>query len=734
MSGGGYQEAQARGDLSAYERYLKGMDASMKQKVALTAAHLLCEGKVADMGMGSGQGSQALAALYPRLEVIGVDIDATVVELARQRLVLPNLSFAVGDIAGPVFAPGSLDGIFDSSVLHHVTSYGGYRHENAADAVAAQVRQLGPHGVLVVRDFVDPGPGMVWLDLPADDGDDGDDPRTASSAALLERFAREFRSLAAAPGFPLERPAGAPPRPGWRRYRLARKHAAEFVLRKDYRQDWEAEVKEEYTYFTQAGFEALFARLGLRVLASLPIRNPWIVRHRFRGKFELRDEAGQPLSFPATNYLIVGEKVAPGEGVAFRGEELAASLGFLALEHHRHRESGRVYDLAHRPHPTVDVVPYFPAGDTVYVLARTSYPRPVAAAGRDAALDGSGTVAYVAEPLNVVQDQRPLGATVEEALARGAGIAGAQIKQMMPGTTYYPSPGGILEEVRSVFVEIEPRFVNTPLEAVSGFSTSGRVRAIEARQLLRAAQVGGLPDARLEINVHDLLLRLGRAPGPWIGEEVTVGAQALVVPVATSLEELAAIPRRRCFERAPAGAGFLKVRAFRFTEVAADGTALAAQPLELVEPGPLGSNSAAVALLARDGAGRVVMGLDEDDLPAAQLFNGNSNLVVTPAWRLPRAVTSVDAALAFVRARLAEEYGLEVNEGAELGGAYRPSPGLTPELVFPLVFEVRAARDAGKRPLRWVPLEALGRGRAFLTDGHLRVLAARAAHATAASP
>src|SRR5262249_43276500 len=80
----GYQ-AQARGQLTAYERYLAGMDASMRQKVALTAAHLLCEGRIADMGMGSGQGSHALAALYPRLEVIGVDIDDTMVALARQQ-------------------------------------------------------------------------------------------------------------------------------------------------------------------------------------------------------------------------------------------------------------------------------------------------------------------------------------------------------------------------------------------------------------------------------------------------------------------------------------------------------------------------------------------------------------------------------------------------------------------------------------------------------------------------
>ena len=44
-------------------------------QVARTAAHLLCRGRVADMGMGSGAGSHALAALHPEMRVVGVDVD-----------------------------------------------------------------------------------------------------------------------------------------------------------------------------------------------------------------------------------------------------------------------------------------------------------------------------------------------------------------------------------------------------------------------------------------------------------------------------------------------------------------------------------------------------------------------------------------------------------------------------------------------------------------------------------
>jgi SAM-dependent methyltransferase len=702
------------------------MDASMRQKVALTAAHLLCEGRVADMGMGSGLGSHALAALYPRLEVIGVDIDETIVARAREHYSAPNLSFVAGDIAESVFPPETLDGIFDSSVLHHVTSYRGYRYENAADALAAQAVELKAHGVLVVRDFLDPGLTPVFLDIPADDGDDSDDPAYCSTARLLEKFSREFRSLAPRPGCAVE-PVGdgaLPLQPGWRRYRLAHKHAAEFLLRKDYRTDWATEIQEEYTYFTQDQFEALFARLGLRVLASTPLYNPWIVRNRFAGRCLLHDIEGGPLETPATNYIIVGEKVPASEGVAFRRAEAGPAPGFLRLEHHRHRSSGKVFDLAARPFATIDVIPFFDLGGLVYVLARTSYPRPIPSGHQS--LDGSRPPSYIAEPLNVIQTDRPLGRTVEDALARAAGIAPANIRRMEHGTTYYPSPGGVMEEVRSVLVEIEPLFTNAPAASLSGFSTSGRVRAIEARQLLRAAQVGGLPDARLELNVYELLYRTAEARGPWIGEEIRLHASSLAV-VPTPIEEVLRRPQRRAFESTTDGANFLRVEATTFEELDAQGRVVVAQTLESVAPIPLGCNTVAVALLARVG-GEVVLGVDEDDLPAAQGFRGNSNLIVTPAWRLPAEVQTTSQARAWIAQRLASEYGLAIGETWELGGAYRPSPGLTPETVFPLAVEVTACRD-GRRPLDWVPLSSLVAHRAELPDGHLRIIVLRAAHA-----
>lgn len=728
----------ARGDASAYERYLSSMDAAMKQKVAVTAAYLLCRGRVADMGMGSGTGSEALAALYPELDVVGVDLDPKMVELAREKFRRANLSFVVGDIAKPVFDEATLDGVFDSSVLHHVTTFGGYRHDAARDALAVQARALKPHGVLVVRDFVDPGTSrlasdaMVLLDVRHDDGDDSSDPRSCSTAALLERFAREFRSLHDAPGFSLERAdaATAPPlADGWRRYRLTYKLATEFLLRKDYRADWEAEVKEEYTYFDRDTFERVFADLGLRLLASTPIRNPWIVKNRLDGKCALWSAAGASVDLPPTNFVIAGERVPDGEGVRFEEAPGAGPLGYLEMTHYRDTSTGRVRDLARKPNLLVDIVPTFSEAGERFVLARMSYPRPLLACAphTDAAVDEGRPSPYVTEPLNARQGEKPIGQTVEEALQEAAGIASRSIREMWQGPLFYPSPGGVQEEVRTVFAEIEPAFTLDRVANFSGFSTSGRVRALEARQVLRAAHVGGLPDARLETAVYSLLASKGLDPGPYIGETLSVANGHVSSDAVTSFAALAKRPRRRKFERTDESAGFLSLRVSELRELDARGNVVAKRMLEYVVPQKLSASTITAAVLARVGD-EVLLGIDDDDLPAAQAFEGSSALLVAPAGRLPRDVRTQRQALDFASQRLREEYGIDRGAVFTLGGAYYPAPGVTPEVVHPFAFEVR--REAlGPSRLRWVPLRSVRAELDVIRDGHLRVLALRAAHA-----
>ena len=137
--------------------------------------------------------------------------------------------------------------------------------------------------MLIVRDFVDPGDGEVFSNRRRTTA------RRRRPAELLDRAApRAVRAR-----FPLAaREAGVRGSrrgrrrrdvpAGWRRYRLPLTLAAEFVLRKDYRSDWESKRRRS-TRTSPSRFEAEFARLGLRVLASAPLWNPWIVRQRYLG-------------------------------------------------------------------------------------------------------------------------------------------------------------------------------------------------------------------------------------------------------------------------------------------------------------------------------------------------------------------------------------------------------------------------------------------------------------------
>ncbi len=108
--------------------------------------------------------------------------------------------------------------------------------------------QLKPGGVIIIRDFVIPdGPEKVYLELPETDGSELGSITELSTAAVFELFAQNWRSSLNRQG-PVPFSRIESPRSGYVRYELGLRTAAEFVLRKDYRMDWETEVLEEYTY------------------------------------------------------------------------------------------------------------------------------------------------------------------------------------------------------------------------------------------------------------------------------------------------------------------------------------------------------------------------------------------------------------------------------------------------------------------------------------------------------
>ena len=101
-----------------------------------------------DLGCGGGDLSCALAALVPDGSVLGVDFDATKVELATAEAAaagIHNVEYRVEDVTAPSEPDDAIDVIYMRFVLTHLT-----------DPLAALVRarnRLAPGGVLMAEDI-----------------------------------------------------------------------------------------------------------------------------------------------------------------------------------------------------------------------------------------------------------------------------------------------------------------------------------------------------------------------------------------------------------------------------------------------------------------------------------------------------------------------------------------------------------------------------------------------------
>ena len=704
----------------------------MQQKIALTTAHFPSHGKIADMGSGSGSGTFDLAKLYENLTLIGVDINPVTVEYSQKHYKLPNLSFETGDIADKVFATESLDGILDSSVLHHVTSFNGFDVKQINRTISNQVAQLKTGGVLIIRDFVvpDKAENWVYLDLPNNDGKETGEIPELSTAALFEIFARNFRSsLNLDSGVNFEK--ADCPRENFSRFKVTKRTAAEFVLRKDYRDHWEPELLEEYTYCSQADFENLFKMHGLRIVVSMPLWNPWIVSNRFVGKFYLSDLDGNSVHFPPTNYLIVGEKIKPTEGnQILEGGNADEEPNFLKLKAYRHKETNQIFELAERPNQTFDLLPWFMDDDgQLFILAKKDFPRPIVNAQRqEKHLNRANYSGYLTEPITAIAERGMRNADLEkqifEILSVRADLSNEEILSISEPTFCFPSPGGVDEQVESFLVQIKP-WEREPfeIENYSPFTSAGVVRELDALQVLRASHVGGMFDARLEINIYRLLRQLKRSNGAWIGADIKPVSQSLKVKI----EEDFNLEKREIFEPCELEkANFLKVQTANFIEYDSTGDHLKRAEFEYVIPKKLSKNTVtAIPFFKADN--EIFVGIEYRDLPAVQRFTGNSTLICVPAWRLPKTISHKFDIEPFLNEKFAEDFGVKINKLWELGGSFFTSAGISPEIIYPMAVELKA-ESLGETDLKFFNLKTLIEKIGQMQDAQLLISLNRLAH------
>lgn len=296
-----------------YSTYVRQMDENALLKWRDVAAFVQ-NGRIGDIGCATGSWLKH-ASEEPRLDesdFYGVELTRKLHDICNQRknngeFKNPNIWFAQKNaVSGLVFKPVSMDTIHSSSLTHEIESYGS--HDDLLKFIANRFEELKPGGVWINRDVVGPEDKdrVILMQLREDDAaSDGPIGFTGlSTFGLFKKFAVDFRkSEGYKMNYTIEQINGI------NYVRLKMEDAAEFLLTKDYRDNWESEMHERFCFWNFSQWKAALQDVGFIVdPGSSVFTNPWILENRFRGKATLFDDNLSPLDYPPTNLIIVARK------------------------------------------------------------------------------------------------------------------------------------------------------------------------------------------------------------------------------------------------------------------------------------------------------------------------------------------------------------------------------------------------------------------------------------------
>jgi len=299
-------------------------------------------GKIVDEGCADGALLSVIARDFPDSDLIGIDIAAEFIARCRERQRAGDFGgsfvfFHQRNITQPLFEDNSIDTTLCNSTLHELWSYGS-QEQTVREYLALKYAQTARNGRFVMRDVVGPEDGerdvYLWLDDEDGHTDDifreFDDPQALahhldglSTNGRFQRFARDFLSAS--------REAGERSAETEIQYRLAEidgktyailpfHSACEFMSKKDYTDNWDSEMFEEFAFWGFSQWKAALQTAGFHVVenpndpetGSRVYTNPWIVENRWQGKVGLYEMGGNGrlarLPYPPTNIVLVGGK------------------------------------------------------------------------------------------------------------------------------------------------------------------------------------------------------------------------------------------------------------------------------------------------------------------------------------------------------------------------------------------------------------------------------------------
>ena len=261
------------------EGYLQRLAAGLHDKLRVARYLPSSAAAVLDVGCADGALTLAMAARYPAVRFVGIDLHADFIAAATEharRAALPNVEFRRVYLRELLAEPARFDCVVFASVLHEFWTYGeGISSVLKALADAHELLRAG--GTTIIRD-------MILEDY--------------AQAATLHVASMRARVLASTHAAILHE---------FEAYWGPAEHLAginHFLLKYRYQENWARELPEHYVPVTAERYLSIFALLGMQVQTHARYLLPFL-RERWLEDFGLHTEESDLLS---STTLIVAQK------------------------------------------------------------------------------------------------------------------------------------------------------------------------------------------------------------------------------------------------------------------------------------------------------------------------------------------------------------------------------------------------------------------------------------------
>lgn len=703
---------------------LKNIPNTVIRRAWFTMAHLVLvkDAEVLDIRCQTGIITYTMAALNPEINFIGMDRDLSLIDKAKKKYKLPNLKFISGEIEFNFVPKGSIDAIVNSFTLHEIYSENNCSEKSVLKSLERQFELLKENGYVFIQGhFMSPEEDYVLLEIREETRSKKLRTRV-SDIELLNLYSENARSRDDDNyrGFYMEELPARFPRTHL--YRLQAKWAHEFVLRRDNRkkwlselhheftsrdqkrQKWLDEIHKEYTFFTPHDFDRTLRDNGARILYTAPYWDEQIIKNRFK-RIRFYHEDGRPLNAWETSFVIVAQKKQGKRSLRIQERKPTknenTTLGITAM----HNEyDGVVTDIVSRDLHLAEILPYRVTKDNhLHVIVHEGIARALTNVIPRSSpnIDGKKWSGHMTEAI-ALPDELLKSNDLENVrntinlTKKYIGLKPKVGALFEKGPGMFPAPNVIDEHIQTYYINVEkldnpipPPFL---LEDTTGFSVRGRLREIDAQQILNAIGVGFIPTSRLEIQILALYEKLGIAYQSWADSPLTL--QTEEPEHMTKLDEIIAkyASDDTRYKARPGTAGQIKALQSIFVDEGQsnDGIkGLANRNMDFILNEDNSMNTAVVLPLTRKINGEVMAGIVEQYLPVPQRYKGNGYTVSVPSFNIPADIDNFED----LRKMIADKFEVPLECVQRMGESFFSHIGVMPQRIYP--FAVSTAGASG---------------------------------------